>query len=200
MPASSTQTPLPRPATFQDLLAVPEDERFHEILDGELTRKLMPSARHGLGQGALQAWLFQRFSRKPNGAQRPGGWWILPEVEVQLSMHQVVRPDVSGWRRERMPELIEAYPMKLRPDWVCEVLTDSNGRRRDGVQKRRIYADAGVPHYWILDAEQQSLSVLRLTDAGYVEIAQARAGDRVRLEPFDSVELPVAILFGEDAE
>lgn len=30
-------------ATTADLLAIPEGERFHEIIDGELVRKAMPS-------------------------------------------------------------------------------------------------------------------------------------------------------------
>lgn len=41
-----------RPASHaaQDLLAIPEEERFHEIIDGELVRKAMPSAKHGSAQ------------------------------------------------------------------------------------------------------------------------------------------------------
>ncbi len=37
-------------ATAADLLAIPEGERFHEIIDGELVRKAMPSGPHGFAQ------------------------------------------------------------------------------------------------------------------------------------------------------
>ena len=49
--------------------------------------------------------------------------------------------------------------MTLRPDWVCEIMSDSDARRRDAVQKRRIYADHGIPHYWLLDTQRQILIV-----------------------------------------
>jgi hypothetical protein len=36
--------------TVTDLLDIPEPERFHEIIGGEIVRKAMPSARHGGAQ------------------------------------------------------------------------------------------------------------------------------------------------------
>lgn len=190
---------MPRPATFADLLAISEDERFHEILDGELVRKEAASAKHGMSQGRLRGRL-DRFDGRPNGPSRPGGWWILTEVTVKLSEHQTVRPDIAGWRRERLPVLPDTYPITMRPDWVCEVGADSNSRRRDGLQKRRIYADFGVPHYWLLDLESQRLTVLRLIDGVYQEVLEAGPDERVRAEPFEALELPVGALFGDDVE
>ena len=161
--------------------------------------KELAGPQHGLGQGNVRGWL-NPFHRRPNGPSRPGGWWILTEVTIEFALHQVERPDVAGWRRERMPQVSTSFPVRLRPDWVCEVLTDSDGRRRDGLQKRRIYADHGVPHYWLLDMERQVLTVLRLTERGYVEVVEAGRTERVRAEPFEALELAVGELFGDDAD
>src|SRR5262245_13120989 len=114
MSSASSETPLPRLATLEDLLAIPEAERFHEILDGELLRKEMASPKHGMGQSKLAGTL-DNYNRRPNGPTRPGGWWILTEVTIEFSLHQIVQPDVAGWRRERLPELPEQFPMTLRP-------------------------------------------------------------------------------------
>lgn len=103
MSSASSLTPLPHIATFADLLALPEDERFHEVLDGELVRKANPSGEHGLTQGNLRSRL-DGYNGRPNGPSRPGGWWFAVEVEIELAPHQVVRPDIAGWRRERMVE------------------------------------------------------------------------------------------------
>ena len=35
--------------------------------------------------------------------------------------------------------------------------------------KRVEYADARIPEYWIVDPQTETITVLRLTDAGYVE-------------------------------
>lgn len=199
MSSASSSTPLPHLATFRDLLVLSEDERFHEILDGELVRKASPSWEHGFSQRRLAGRL-DRFDGRPNGPSRPGGWWFAVEVEIELAPHQVVRPDIAGWRRERMVERPRGYPIKLRPDWVCEVMTDGDARRRDGLRKRRLYADMGIPHYWLVDTERERLIVLRLEAQGFVEVLDAGRSDRVRVEPFDALELPVAALFGDDVE
>ena len=119
---------------------------------------------------------------------------------TRLVPHQVVEPDVAGWRRERMPTLPNDYPLTLRPDWVCEIMCDSDARRRDGLLKRRIYADHGVPHYWLVDTERERLQVLRIGEFGYEEVLDVDRGQRVRAEPFDAMELAVGVLFGDDPE
>lgn len=199
MTSTSTQTPTAHLATFADLLLIPEESRRHEILDGEIVEKALPRGEHGVGQ--LRAGrLLGRFDRKPNGPTRPGGWWFATEPTIDLSMHQTVQPDVAGWRRERMPNRPSGYPITLRPDWVCEVMCDGDARRRDAIHKRRIYADHGVPFYWLVDTERETLTVLSLTERGYVEQLTAARADRVRAVPFDLLELQVGILFGDDED
>jgi Uma2 family endonuclease len=199
MTSISTQTPTAHLATFADLLLIPEESRRHEILDGEIVEKALPRGEHGVGQ--LRAGrLLGRFDRKPNGPTRPGGWWFATEPTIDLSMHQTVQPDVAGWRRERMPSRPSGYPITLRPDWVCEVMCDGDARRRDAIHKRRIYADHGVPFYWLVDTERETLTVLALTERGYVEQLTAARADRVRAVPFDLIGLQVGVLFGDDED
>lgn len=185
-------------AVAADLLAIPEHERSHEIIDGELVRKAMPSIRHGLAQRVVGGRVGDSYSRRPGGS-RPGGWWIVTEVEIQLDEHEVYRPDLSGWRRERLPELPSEWPILLRPDWVCEVLSRSNARD-DLVKKMRVYHRCGVPHYWIIDPNEETLTVYRWTADGYLVALTAEREDRVRAEPFGDIDLSVGTLFGDDSD
>lgn len=194
----SSQSPPLQLATFADLVAIPEGERFHEILDGELVPKEATSAEHALTQGNVRARL-DGFHAQKNGPTRPGGWWLLTEPTVRLSAYQTTRPDVAGWRRERMPERPSGYPIHLRPDWVCEIHVLGDARRRDTMQKRRIYAEHGIPHYWLLDAELETLTVLRLVGDFYQEVQRGDRSTMIRAEPFDGMEISVAGLFGYDA-
>lgn len=186
---------LPR-ATVADLLAIPEEERFHEIIGGELVRKAMPSGSHGLGQSQIISQVGGPYNRRP-GIRGPGGWWILTEVEIAIEPHEIYRPDVVGWRRERMLEVPKESPIALRPDWVCEVLSHSNARH-DLVKKMRVYHRAAVPHYWIVDPDRETLSVYRFTVDGYLMALMAEPGELVRAEPFGEVELDVGALFGDE--
>jgi Uma2 family endonuclease len=185
-------------ATAADLLAIPEQERFHEIIDGELVRKANPSAEHGDAQSWLAGVLKPSFARRPGG-KNPGGWWIMTEVEVRLEDHEIYRPDVVGWRRERVPERPSGNPVAIQPDWVCEVLSASN-TRNDTVKKMRVYQRNGVGHYWVVDPVEETLSVYRWTESGYLVALRAERGERVRAEPFEAIELSVGIFFGDEPD
>ena len=51
----------------------------------------------------------------------------------------------------------------LGADLVLEVVSEDNPQR-DYAIKRRDYAEAGIPEYWIVDGQQQTVSVLPLQD------------------------------------
>jgi Uma2 family endonuclease len=190
--------PTPGRATASDLLAIPEESRFHEVIDGELVQRADPTGEHGDAQSWLAALLKPPFARRPSG-DRPGGWWLKTEVEVELEPNQVYRPDLVGWRRERVPERPAGAPIAVRPDWVCEVL--SSNRCNDTVKKLRTYQRCEVPHYWIVDPMEETLTVLRWTPQGYLVALKAERGERIRAEPFEAIVLPIGWLFGgEDDE
>lgn len=183
-----------QPATLADFLAIPEGERFHELLAGEIVQRALPSARHGGAQVTLGGTLLPYQRRRGPG---PSGWVFAVEAEVQLFLHTVVRPDVLGWRRERLPRLPDLSPIDVTPDWVCEVLSPSNAKV-DLWDKQGLYHEAGIQHYWIVDPMTESLRVLRWAEAGYDTVLDARGDATVRAEPFDEVEIHLPDLF--DAE
>jgi len=84
------------------------------------------------------------------------------------------------------------------PLLVVEVLSPGT-RRRDEGAKRRAYAEAGVPSYWLLDPQEPALTVLQLGAGGdYVEVLTL-VGDEerevtrpfpVRLCPAELAALP----------
>lgn len=183
-------------ATVADLLAIPEQHRRHEIIDGVLVEKEAASGRHGGAQVRIARRLGP-YDRRPGG-KWPGGWWFATEVEIALSETEVFRPDVVGWRRDRMATLPAEVPIVVRPDWVCEIL--STNRRNDLVKKKRAYHHHEVSHYWLVDPVDETLAVYRWHPDGYVEVLIAERDERVRAEPFDLLELRVAVLFGDDED
>ena len=185
-----------RAATIADLLAIPEAVRHHEVIDGVLVEKEAASGRHGGAQLRLGAHL-DPYNRRPGG-RGPGGWWFATEVEILFEDTQVFRPDVAGWRRERLAELPAEVPITIRPDWIAEVL--SKNKRNDLIKKKRVYQRHGVGHYWIVDPVEETLAVYRWHVDGYVEVLIAERSETVRAEPFDELDLQVGVLFGDDPE
>lgn len=122
---------LGRPATYEDLRAVPE-HLVAEILDGDLYASPRPNSPHAYGAG-------------PGGGGRgPGGWWILFEPELHLG-RDVAVPDIAGWRIERMPVFPSLAFFELVPDWVCEVASPTTVHI-DRVRKMNLYAREGLRH------------------------------------------------------
>lgn len=183
-------------ATIADLLAIPEEHRRHEIIDGVLVEKEAASGRHGGAQNRLCQRL-SPYDRRPGG-RWPGGWWFATEVEIQFADTQVFRPDIAGWRRERMAALPADVPVMLRPDWICEIL--STNKRNDLIKKKRAYHRHQFGHYWLVDPVEETLAVYRWMVDGYIEVLIADRDERVRAEPFDGIELKVASLFGDDED
>ena len=188
--------PAPKLATVDDLFAIPENERRHELICGVLQPKGAASGRHGAAQRKLAGYV-DPFDRRPGG-RAPGGWWFATEVDIYFDAQNTFRPDVAGWRRDRVPEQPEEALILVRPDWVCEIL--STNRRMDLIKKKRVYHRHQVPHYWILDPDEATLTVYRWTPEAYLEILIAERGDEVRAEPFDALPLRVGVLFGDDDE
>ena len=167
------------------------DDHAVEIVAGELVEKAAPSFDHGNAQLGLGA-LLSGFRGKVGGGPRgPGGWWLVTEVDIAYDAHELFRPDLAGWRRERLETMPRERPVTTRPDWVCEVLSPSNAAT-DTVTKRRVLHRHAVPHYWLLDPEARTLRVLRFTVAGYLEITNATLDETIRAEPFDGIELSLS--------
>ncbi|MEP6865101.1 MAG: Uma2 family endonuclease [Deltaproteobacteria bacterium] len=169
-----------------------------EIIHGAIVHKASPSGEHSASQFAFGNVLGRRFQRNPGG-RWPGGWWFGSEAEIEYETHEVYVHDVAGWRRDRVAERPDGKPIRIKPDWACELLSPSN-TKRDRVDKFNVLHRNAVPHYWIVDPVEQTLIVHRWRPEGYLVVLTAAAGDTVRAEPFDAVELVVATLFGADDE
>lgn len=178
-----------KPATYADLEALPENV-VGELIAGELYVSPRPASRHALVSSVLGARLVGSFHL---GDGDLGGWVILYEPELHFEEDALV-PDLAGWRRERMPVLPDAAAFELAPDWVCEVLSPSTSSL-DRKIKLPVYAREGVRHVWLVDPKTRTLEVLRLDGKSYTLLGQHEAGARVRAEPFEALELELALLW-----
>jgi Uma2 family endonuclease len=192
----SIAIPAHKPATYADILALPENV-VGEIVDGELYVSPRPASPHAMASSVLGEELGPPFRRGRGG---PGGWVILDEPEIHID-GQILVPDLAGWRRERMPVMPDAAYFELAPDWVCEVISPSTGRL-DRVKKLPHYARWGVGHLWFVDPLQKSLEIYRLTHRSdgaqlgtWGVVGTHGDAEKVRAEPFEAIELDLALLW-----
>jgi len=79
------------------------------------------------------------------------------------------------------------------PSLVVEVVSPgkpgTENYDRDYIEKRREYAERGVPEYWLIDPGRSVVIVLQLEANRYVEVGEFRESDRVISPTFSEVQL-----------
>jgi Uma2 family endonuclease len=181
-----------KPATYADIEAAPP-HLVAEIIDGELMTHPRPSPRHGVAASALGVKLGDPFQFGVGG---PGGWIFVIEPELHLQ-RQVVVPDIAGWRRERLPSLPETAYFETAPDWVCEVLSAST-EQRDRTIKMRIYGEAGIPYFWLIDPRLQILEAFEGRNGRWTKTGDWNSDDDVSAPPFEVLSFSLADLWPLD--
>lgn len=179
-------------ATYEDLLALDESVRA-EVIAGVVHTAPSGLPEHGRATGALARFIGGPFDQD-DGHGGPGGWWIFVEMDVRFAMHDVVRPDLCGYRRERLRQPWGVRPIDMVPDWICEILSPSNVAH-DRVTKAALYAKHGVPFFWLLDPAERVLEAFTLRDELWIRTGSYDDTSNARIAPFDELELNVGRLF-----
>jgi Uma2 family endonuclease len=175
-------------ATMADLEALPRTWRG-EIIDGTLYAFPRPRFEHANIESFLSADLKNPFQRGRGG---PGGWWILAEPGIELPRSPEFSPDLAGWRRERMPTPpARKQAISIVPDWICEILSPSTASY-DNIVKRRLYAEIGVAHIWYVDPIRRQLEACRLVEGKWLQLGVFWGDEKVRAEPFESIEIEMS--------
>lgn len=190
MPPITRQT---HPATYTDLEAVPP-HLVAEILYGTLVTHPRPVPRDSAAVLALAEVLVGPFQRGIGG---PSGWIFLVEPELHLGEHAIV-PDLAAWRTERLPaSAVDKSYIEVALDWVLEALSPST-ERYDRGDKRRIYAEFGVPCLWHLDPRVRSLETFIRSDRAWTVGSTYFETDDVCAAPFGVITFSLGLMWPFD--
>ena len=135
-----------------------DTNRLVEFSHGQTEVLPMPTQSHQLLVIALFA-LLRSFVRT-----RKLGTALLAPMRVQLWPGKYREPDILFMRTEHDDRRTERR--WFGADLVMEVVSPDDPAR-DLVIKRREYAQAGIPEYWIVDPTRKSISVLTLSGQTY---------------------------------
>jgi Uma2 family endonuclease len=182
---------VPRPATLEDLERLPPTVKG-EIIEGVLYTQARPRPRHQNIATVMADDVCGPYQRGRGG---PGDWWILVEPGIELPGSPEFSPDLAGWRRSVLSELPDDEPIRVVPTWVCEILSRST-RGYDTLTKKPYYAKIGVEWAWYVDPEARTLTVSKLHEGRWLEVAVHGEDELVRAEPFAAVEVRVGDWWG----
>ncbi len=170
--------------TFEDLCA-----QIRALPQGVTGEILEPGVLRTMSRpGKAHRWTAQAALRRLGQLDvRDGGtgWWIEVEAEILFPGERLAVPDLSGFRVERVPELPDENPLRILPDWCCEILSPSTARD-DRRLKLPLYSASGVPWVWLVDPELRLVEVFETVGGRPALTATGSADERPRLPPFDA--------------
>ncbi len=178
---TAKRQPAPRVWTYKDYLCIPEDGYRYEVVWGELIMPPAPVPAHQRVVLRLATLLLEHVATNDLGAV-----YVAP-LDVVLSEHNVLQPDILFIRKDRLNIVTETH-VAGSPDLVIEVLSPGTaaadrGRRMDA------YAAFGVPHCWLVDPRSHTFEVYELRGERYELVARFTEGDAFRSALFPGLNV-----------
>lgn len=156
-----------------------------EFTDGHVELLPMPSDEH---QSILKRLLlaFDAFITPR------GGTVLFAPLRLRVREGKYREPDLLLLLSAGDPRRENRY--WLGADLALEIVS-SDDRRRDLIDKPVDYAEAGIPEYWIVDPETQTITVLQLKDARYAEAGKFAHGQRATSTLLPDFSIDTASVF-----
>jgi len=172
--------------TYGDYAALPDDGRRYELHRGELSLTPAPGTRHQRTVVAFTLRLAEYVRSRQIGEV------LVAPTDCILSDTTVVQPDLLYVATDRQ-SIVSERGIEGAPTLVVEILSPAT-ERVDRERKLALYAEHGVPYYWIADPAGRTIQASRLVSAAYVP-AGSLMSDLAALPPFTDLLLDPATLW-----
>lgn len=134
-----------------------------ELLEGIIVQKPVKGPPHVFSNGAARVTLDRVL---------PHGWFVNVQDPITLAASEP-EPDITVIRGDRR-DYLKRHPGPAEVGLVMEIADSS--LERDSILKKRIYASAGIPYYWLLNLKTRSLEVYSVPQGNeYVQRAVVRS-------------------------
>jgi Uma2 family endonuclease len=173
--------------SYRDLCEQPEDGRRYELYDGEVFVVPSPLPLHQIV--ALN--IYDCLRRDPRTSR---GLTLAAPTDIVLSEYNVVQPDVVYFEPARLRELSARATIRVPPDVAIEVLSPSTVANDRG-RKMQLLARSGVKEYWLVEPDERTIELYRLTDQGYLLAQRATGTGAIDSPLLGRLECSIGLLF-----
>ena len=133
--------------TVDDLGELPKDLRY-ELINGRL---IVPSPVPAHQDLAFEIGFALR-------ANCPPDFIVSSDQSLRINRRNEPRPDLVAIRIEHYGRT----PVPVEDSVLAVELVSEHSEFRDMVEKARLYADAGVPSYWVVDQNRPEISLTEM--------------------------------------
>ncbi|RLS53730.1 MAG: Uma2 family endonuclease [Planctomycetota bacterium] len=155
-----------------------------EFTHGVLEFLEIPTLKHQL----IVAFLYERLQAHVRRDKL--GKVLFAPLRIRVAPETIREPDVVYLSHKKVPRNKSKPPEGA--DLVMEVVSPSEAsRKRDLIEKRRDYAQAGIAEYWIVDPESSTITVLALNGSKYEQAGKYKSGQKATSRRLPGFEIDV---------
>lgn len=184
--------PPPGPMTYEEFLEWADEDTWAEWVDGRVI--LMPvsvAERHA----AILSFLVTLFTLAARFGQLAAVYCEPFQMRLPKWMRRGRSPDVVFVAADHRDRLTRQY-LDGPADIVVEIVSPESVRR-DRVEKRAEYEQAGVPEYWLVDHEKEHAEFLQLGADGKYQVAFSGSAGSYQSPVLPQLRLKVEWLWNE---
>ena len=173
-------------------LETKSENRMIELVNGAIEVLPLPDTYHQ----RIALYLYRHFHGYVRGNK--SGEVLMAPLPVRLWENQMREPDVAYFRTRRIKD-----PRKPPEgaDLVMEIVCPGQENRdRDLKDKRKAYAKARIPEYWIIDPELQAITILTLGAKTYKIHGKYKPGDLATCKLLPGFTIDVTEVFAAGLE
>ena len=177
--------------TYDDYARLPDNGWRYEVIRGELHMSPAPNIAHQTISMALSAALYNHL--------RAGNLGRVLEAPIDVILPDLaspVQPDIVIVLAAH-ESIIGAANIQGVPDLVVEILSPSTARN-DRHTKYRLYAEAGVGEYWIIDPDACAADVYTRRGNAFVPLGHYERDGAIHSELLPDLMIPMAELCTQD--
>ena len=179
---------LPKAFRYSDYLKLPDDDNLYEILKGELVVRTSPNRAHQRCSIQLSIILSLHATQHELGEAYTAPFDVILDPEIS-NPEILVKPDLLFVSEDRL-QIITAENVQGSPDLIVEILSPSTANT-DRDQKFKIYQEATVSHYWIIDPTAQTLEEYIWQSDGYCRRTSHASTDEFHPSLFPELVIPL---------
>lgn len=159
-----------------------------ELTDGYIEVLAMPTEMHQLI--LLHLIDVMRSFVRP----RKAGMVLMAPLRVRIRSGKFREPDLVFMRAANAHRRAKKYWESA--DLVMEIVSpEPESERRDYDEKKLDYAEGGIPEYWIIDPQQEKITVLTLEGGSYGVHGEFKPGEEASSVLLDGFAIDVQSVF-----
>lgn len=150
------------PNTFEDFCEIIREDQKADLIDGVIYM----ASPENTDANELFGWLFmiiRGYARRTNQGRVFGS-----RVALRLAEKQGPEPDIAFVHTEHLDRVERGF-VAGAADLAVEIVSPESVER-DYYRKRELYQEHGIPEYWIIDEEEQLVTLLRLRKGKYRQV------------------------------